>query len=175
MKNQWDSQEKVLNYYGRSVTKHHDAGQEMIQQLKEKFDSTEKKSLKMQVLTILPKSWTIQEVQEEFGVSKCMAKKAKALVREHGILAMPNPNAGNLFRRKLITVMEFYLSEPVSRQMPGMKDYISVLVDGEKQHVQKHLVLCNLKEAHELFKENHPDNRIVFLHLLKYVQGSVYW
>ena len=41
-----------------------------------------------------PKSWTIREVQEEFGASKYTVKKAKALVREQGILAMPNPKAG---------------------------------------------------------------------------------
>ena len=37
---------------------------------------------KLQVLTVLPKSWTVQKVQEEFGASNYMIRKAKALVRE---------------------------------------------------------------------------------------------
>ena len=36
--------------------------------------------------------------------------------------------------------------------MPGMKDYVSVKKDGVRVHEQKHLVLCNLKEAYHLFK-----------------------
>ena len=78
-----------------------------------------------------------------------MVKKAKALVKEQGILAMPNPKAGKPILKKTVeTVMEFCLSELVSRQMPGMNNYmyVSILVDGEKQHVQKHLVLCNLNQ-----------------------------
>ena len=40
---------------------------EMIKQLKHKFQSTSKRSEKVQVLTVLPKSWTIKKVQHEFG------------------------------------------------------------------------------------------------------------
>ena len=57
---------------------------------------------------------------------------------------------------------DFYLSESVSRQMPGMKDFVSVTVDGEKKHLQKHLVLCNLKEVFELFKEKNPNLKVGF-------------
>ena len=42
---------------------------EMLQQLKEKFDSTSQNSVKVQILTVLPKSWSIQKIQTEFGVS----------------------------------------------------------------------------------------------------------
>ncbi len=36
-----------------------DDGKEMIEQLKEKFEKSEEKNAKLQVLTILPKSWSI--------------------------------------------------------------------------------------------------------------------
>ena len=39
---------------------------EIIRQLKEKF-STASRSEKVQILTILPKSWPIRKVQEEFN------------------------------------------------------------------------------------------------------------
>uniref|UniRef100_UPI00358EEC48 uncharacterized protein n=1 Tax=Myxine glutinosa TaxID=7769 RepID=UPI00358EEC48 len=148
---------------GLPSNKLQDAGQEMIEQLKHKFESTTKKSEQVQVLTVLPKSWTIAEITEEFDVSSYMARKAKALVSEQGILTMPNPKTGKAISKEIEEkVREFYLSETISRQMPGMKDFVSVLVNGKKQHMQKHLVLCNLKEVYELFKEAHPNVKIGF-------------
>ena len=43
--------------------------------------------------------------------------------------------------------------------MPGKKDYISV---GRKEHRQKRLILCNLKEAYEQFKAKHPGTKLGF-------------
>ena len=34
--------------------------------------------------------------------------------------------------------------------------------DGEKVHLQKRLVLCNLKEAYHQFKEMHPNVKVEF-------------
>ena len=64
---------------------------EMLQQLKEKFHSTLQNSAKVQILTILPKSWSIQKIQTEFGVSNFMARKVKQLVKEKGVLSSPDP------------------------------------------------------------------------------------
>ena len=55
---------------------------EMLQQLKEKFDRTKENSLKLQILTVLPKSWSVRKIQVEFGVSDYMARRAKLLVKE---------------------------------------------------------------------------------------------
>ena len=49
-----------------------------------------KRSQKVQILTILPKSWSIQKIQTEFGTTAYMAIQAKKLVNEQGILALPN-------------------------------------------------------------------------------------
>eukprot|EP00731_Ephydatia_muelleri_P027659 Em0019g532a len=47
--------------------------------------------------------------------------------------------------------------------MPGKKDFLSVRkADGEKEHRQKRLVLCNLKEAYHQFKTEHPDVKVGF-------------
>ena len=61
---------------------------EIITQLKEKY-STAGRSEKIQILTVIPKSWSVRRVEEEFGVLNFMARKAKQLVREKGILAVP--------------------------------------------------------------------------------------
>ena len=50
-----------------------DDGTEMIQQLKEKLQETKKRSEQVQVLTVLPKSWSLKKVQQEFGVSEYLA------------------------------------------------------------------------------------------------------
>ena len=48
--------------------------------------------------------------------------------------------------------------------MPGKKDIFCLLrkADGEKEHWQKRLVLCNLKEAYHQFKTEHPDVKVGF-------------
>lgn len=46
--------------------------------------------------------------------------------------------------------------------MPGKKDFVSVKQGGQRVHVQKRLVLSNLKEAYQLFKDKHPDEKIGF-------------
>ena len=47
---------------------------EIILQLKEKFKMTTKKSEQLQILTILPKSWTKKQIESEFGVLDYMAR-----------------------------------------------------------------------------------------------------
>jgi len=51
----------------------------------------------------------------------------------------------------------------VSVNLPGMKDFLSVRKDdGQREHIQKKLILCNLKELYEIYKEQYPDDRIGF-------------
>lgn len=59
-----------------------DDGAEMIQQLKDKFRSTSQRSEQLQVLTVLPQSWSVKKIQHEFGVTNYMARKSKELVKE---------------------------------------------------------------------------------------------
>ena len=137
--------------------------EEMMSQLKEKFLKMEKKSEKIKVLTVVPKSWSIRKVAEFFNTSYFMARRAKQLVEEKGIMCDPAPNAGKTLSPETAKlVKEFYMSEEISRIMPGMKDFVSV-IDGEvRVHKQKHLVLCNLKEAFKHFKNVHPSIKIGF-------------
>ena len=47
--------------------------------------------------------------------------------------------------------------------MPGMKDYVSIMTDtGKREHVQKRLILCSLKELYEHFKTLHPNVKVGF-------------
>ena len=73
-----------------------------LKQLKEKFYTTTKKSEKVQILTILPKSWSVKKIQSKFGTFNYMARKAKDLVREKGILATLDPKPGHSLPQKLL-------------------------------------------------------------------------
>lgn len=129
-------------------------------QLREKFMLPCSRSEKVQILTALPSSWSERKIMKEFQTSKHMAVKSKVLAKEHGVLSMPNAKPGNrLPRQRVEKVEDFYLSESISRVMPGMKDCLSVNVGGKRQLLHKRLVLCNLREA---FQDEHPDVKIGF-------------
>lgn len=135
---------------------------EIIKQLKEKF-STVGRSEKIQILTVLPKSWSIRRVQKEFGVSDFMARKAKQLITEKGVLSTPNPIPGHSLPQKTVELVSgFYESDEASRMMPGMKDFVLVKTDEGRIHVQKRLVLSNLRELYQMFKDRYPNEAIGF-------------
>ena len=119
-----------------------DDGCEIIEQLKEKFHASTDSSQKVTILTILPKSWSVQKVQEEFGVSNYMAHKAKDLVKNQGILSNPNPKHGcGLPLTTVNLVKDFYEFDDISHIMPGKKDFLSVRQGDQRVHVQKRLLL----------------------------------
>ena len=140
-----------------------DEESEIITQLKVKFRATTERSEKVQILTVLPQSWTIRKIQEEFGVSNYMARKSKELVKEKGILSTPNQKSGHTLSVEVTDLVQsFYESDDISRMMPGKKDYVSVRQGEKRVHVQKRLVLCNLREVYQIFKEKFPTKIIGF-------------
>ena len=46
--------------------------------------------------------------------------------------------------------------------MPGKKDFVSVKKEGKRQHIQKWLVLSNLREVYREFKERFSDRKVGF-------------
>ena len=135
---------------------------EIITQLKEKCSMAER-SEKIQILTVLPKSWSIRRIQKEFGVSNFIARKAKQLVDEKGILSTPDPKPGDTLPQCTVDLVSgFYESDETSRIMPGKKDFVSVWKVEGQTHVQKRLVLCNLRELYRMFKDKYPNESIGF-------------
>ena len=99
---------------------HTNDGTEIIQQLKEKFGSTKSRSERIRILTALPKSWSVCRIAEEFGASKYLAKCAKKLVQNKGILSSPNSKTRpSLSEDTVELVKSFYCSDSISRVMPG--------------------------------------------------------
>eukprot|EP00731_Ephydatia_muelleri_P036614 Em0290g3a len=82
--------------------------QEVLEQLKRKFNGCAKKIEKLPLLTILPQSWSVNRIKTEFGTTNHMAR---ALVASNGILA-PNPRSGKTFSDDTVQlVKQFYLND----------------------------------------------------------------
>ena len=116
---------------------------------------------------MLPKSWSVRKVEQEFGpfgTTNFMIRKAKKLASEKGILSTPNPQKYPFPAEITESVTSFYKSEDISGVMPGNKDCILVLKDGHRVLEQKYLqvVLCNLKEAFQRYKNTFPVKLISF-------------
>lgn len=63
---------------------------------------------KFQILTLLPKSWSVEKIVKEMGTTSYMAKVAKRMVQDGGILSTRRPKAGIYFLKILIYDIDFF-------------------------------------------------------------------
>ena len=97
---------------------------------------------KVQILTLIPDSWSRSFAAKYFNVSVYMIRTARELKKEKGILARPIAKRGKeLLSETLQLVLNFFEDDEYSRIMPGKKDCVSV---GRNIYKQKRLILCNL-------------------------------
>jgi len=83
--------------------------------------------LRITILTILPDSWSIRKIGEEFGASLRIVRKAKELKRAEGVLAMPELKEGKKMSSDTINkVLQFYENDENNRIMPNKKDCVTV-------------------------------------------------
>ena len=142
---------------------HHKDAVEVFEQIKKKYKTSQSRSERIQLLTLAPSSWSCSKIMTEFETSQRKARIAKKLVAEHGILTLPNKKKGKTLECKTeALVTKFYQRDDMSRLMPGMKDCVSVRIDGKKVPMQKRMVLCNLNELFTTFKSEHEDVKIGF-------------
>ena len=137
--------------------------QKILTSLIQKYHSTPSRSQKITILTIFAKEWSRRKIMEEFGCSQRMATQAKHLAIEKGILSTPNPKVGKgLDPDTAASVRNFYYNEDISRMMPGKKDCVTILENGERKRIQKRLVLGNLNEIYQQFKAANPEKKVGF-------------
>ena len=134
---------------------------EILKQMKGAF-VTANKNEKYQLLTLLPRSWSLRKMQKEFEISSYMARNAKKLQDDKGPMSSPDQKiSGNKLSTDTVSdVLDFYNNDSVSRAMPGKKDCISVKIGGKREKVQKRLILCTLREAYFHFKDLNPGIKI---------------
>ena len=106
---------------------------------------------KLQILTLVPDSWSRKYCSEYFGISEYLSRLARELKQRKGILAQPSQKKGKAIAQETIDLVHaFYEDDEYSRQLPGKKDCVSIL---KGVHKQKPLVPCNLHELFVAFKE----------------------
>ena len=120
----------------------------LIENLKCKVDGVSDRREKLQLLTLIPDSWSHDYAANFFNITKYSVRQARELKKNCGILSMPaqEKRAGlsDELRRKIIA---FFEDDEISRLCPGKKDFVRVKnSNGEKVKVQKRLLLGNLKE-----------------------------
>ena len=105
----------------------------------------------------------MRRIENEFGTTNHMARSAKQLVIDKGVLSSPNPRRGKSLSRDTVElVTKFYESDEISRLMAGKKDCVTIKVDGKKEVLQKRLLLSNMAEAYRKFKDDHPEDKVGF-------------
>ena len=115
---------------------------------------------KLQILTLVPDSWSQKYCSEYFGVSGYIIPSARELKQRKGILAQPSQKKGKTMAEETIDLVNaFYEDDEYSRQLPWKKAYVSIQ---KGVHKQKRLDLCNLHELFVAFKERNPDMKIGF-------------
>lgn len=137
--------------------------EDILSKLKEQFKNSNDRQFKFKILTIFA-DWSYKEIQKHFiGASNHMIFVVKKSVQEKGILSSPNRKSGKTLHQDVVQlILHFYESQEISREMPGQKDCITIRNGDEKVKIQKKLVLCNLREAHALFKERYPNLKVQF-------------
>ena len=113
---------------------------------------------KLAILTLSP--FQKKRTVEVFGATPHLVKKARKLKEDHGILpdVQPMHKGHRIGGEDQSKVKAFYESDGVSRMCPGKKDCVSV--GGAK--VQKRLVLGNLRELYNLYKQDENNPKVGF-------------
>ena len=137
-------------------------GDIVLSQMTENFSTLDKND-QYRVLTTMPHDSTVEFLKKTFKITDHHAKRAKVIQAEQGVFSTPNPKPGRRVPDDIILkVKQFYESDDISRQMPGKKDSVSMLVSGVKQQVQKRLILLTQYEAFLRFKEKYPELKLGF-------------
>jgi len=129
---------------------------EMFEQLRTAYYLTTNRTVRVQILSVLPASWSLKQVADSFGVAISTVRRVRELVSEQGILPTPlGRKRMGLSEELRKRVISFY--EENSRQLPGIKDHVTVQEGDTKVKKQKMLVLMTLKELYANFKSEYPD------------------
>lgn len=90
---------------------------------------------KIFLLTTFPVKWSVRKISRTFGVSRRMINAAKKLHDTKGYGTQPSNKKGRPLEAEIMDkVKRFYLSDEISRMMPGAKDFKSVVIDGKRHH-----------------------------------------
>ena len=127
--------------------------------LQDEFKSSSSYTRRLQILTLSP--YTISKTMEFFGASRYLTDKARRWKSLFGIIPeVPKYSKGiKISEETKYSIQAFYEDDDISRLCPGKSDCLSVRnSDGEKEYKQKRLILGNLKEIFNTYKDTNNPN-----------------
>lgn len=133
---------KISYHKSTSVEEHKRSDEREIIIQKKSFQLVKRGPQKVSILTILPRSWSIQRIQMEFSKT---SKKKKTFKWTRNIIYQIYKNVDS--QKQLTKLCCFIRVKNSSEWCLEKKDYNTVLKNGRIIQEQKYLVLCNLKEA----------------------------
>ena len=141
----------------------------MIESIKEKIHATNDHQQKITLLTLAPKSWTLEKSAKYFSASIRSVKSARELIKSSGIL----PNKSNRIRKVLCQkyIISVNSNDEFSRVCPGKKSMFLLLKSMVEGNIQKHLLSMNLKELHIEFLKRYNKK----IHLSKFCELKPKW
>ena len=151
---------KVLDVQESKLTSFNKAAEydRIVGLVSEKLQTTSDNRMRVQLLTLAPRSESVTFVAQQFNASKYLVQKSRAVFGEKGILGMPDQYHGHGLSDDVKNIVKlFYQQDEYSRTMPGKKDFVSIK---RNVHMQKRLLLCNVNELFAQFKEEHPNIKI---------------
>ena len=111
-------------------------------ELKTKFQQTTSLNEKIQILTLKPKSWTIEQTVKFFNATTYQVRTAMTLKKNEGVLSKPKRSVRKgIDQDSINNVISFYLDDEFSREMPGAKEYVSI---GYKQDSQEKVAVQSM-------------------------------
>jgi len=106
--------------------------------MKEKIKNANFK-VKVQVLTLIPESWSRKYAAEYFEVSEHLIRKARKLRSEKGICSVPSSKIGNTISTDTVNLVQnFYQDDEYSRLMPGK----GIMLASRKMCIFKNVCCC---------------------------------
>lgn len=135
----------------------------LMDRLRVKFETSEINE-KLQILTLVPQSWSIKQTVNFFDTTEYLAKKARNVLENYGVLGSVDKRRGHRLSEDVVTkVKEFYYDDEISRISSNTKDCVSVPSEhGKRELKTKRLILHNLKDVYLFFKEQNPNDKIGF-------------
>ncbi|KAJ8685075.1 hypothetical protein QAD02_020868 [Eretmocerus hayati] len=86
----------------------HIAGLTVLEQIKEKFRSSEDKRERILLLTLAPKFWSRNDLVKEFGCTEWEARRAEGVVSDRGILSWPDKKRGKTPSPDVVDAVKAY-------------------------------------------------------------------
>ena len=142
-----------------------DKSEEICRNIKKDLKEMTKRE-KVAVIGVLPKSWSVNQIQEKTGASRRLISEVKKGTVSHERKA----NKNRIPEKHKQAVRDFFMDSRISYHCPGTNDKISIKMDdGKKVQVQKLLLNMKIHVAYNMFRAENPNIDICFssFHSLK--------